>query len=292
MATYSGNNAQATNEVRTYTIDYSNDLPTGGTIASGTAFHTPPSGTAVTPTCVAASPFLYVTVPALTVVGNHYVDALATFSDGEKSAARVAISVLYPTATARPGMSNLISTLRSMANTGLEDYTIANVPYWSDAQLQTVLDRYAAPIRDEPLQAIQIMSGGTVNYFDYQSNSRFFEATTGGSAVFVIRDIGGTAQGTANWSADYERGLISFAADTKGTGYFLTGRSYDVYAAAADVWYQKAAHASEMIDFSTDGHSIKRAHVATMCMKMAQRYESMASVSMSTPVELVRGDMA
>lgn len=193
--------------------------------------------------------------------------------------------------SARSGMSNLITTLRGFTNAGTADYTVSSTAFWSDDQLQTVLDRYATPIRDEPLHAIPIMAGGTVNYLDYQSNSRFYEATTGGSAVFVIRDVGGTAQGTANWSADYERGLISFAADTKGTGYYLTGRSYDVYAAAADVWFQKAAHASEMIDFSTDGHSIKRAHVASAMMTMARRYEAMATVSVSNPVELCRGDL-
>jgi len=194
--------------------------------------------------------------------------------------------------TARAGMSTLLTTLRGMTNAGTADYTVGSATFWSDDQLQAVMDRYVTPIRDEVISGIPIMAGGTVNYLDYQSNNRFFESTDGGTARFVIRDIGGTAQGTANWSADYEKGLISFTADTKGTAYFLTGFSYDVYAAAADVWYQKAAHASEMIDFSTDGHSIKRGHVATMCMKMAQRYESMASVSMSTPVELVRGDMA
>lgn len=194
--------------------------------------------------------------------------------------------------TARNGMSNLITTLRGMTNAGTADYTVSSATFWSDDQLQTVLDRYATPIRDEPLRAIPVMEDGSTVYYDYQSRARFYESTDGGTAVFVIKDINGTAQGTADWSADYERGLITFVSDTKGSAFYLTGRSYDVYAAAADVWYQKAAHASEMIDFSTDGHSIKRAHIATMCMKMAQRYEGMATTAIANPVEMCRGDLA
>lgn len=192
---------------------------------------------------------------------------------------------------ARTGMSNLLSALRGMTNAGTADFTIGTTAYWSDDQLQTICDRYATPIRDEHLKAISSMNtGGAISYFDYQSNSRYYEATTGGTAVFIIRDTTGAIIPSTNWSADYERGAIAFTADTLGVPYYLTGRSYDLNAAAADIWYQKAAHASEMIDFDTDNHKIKRSHIVAAMMKMAQKYEAMATFS-SSPVEMVRGDL-
>ena len=61
MATYSESSIQqGTYEIRKWTVDFTNDLPTAVTVASGTAIHTPPSGTAATLTIAATSP--YVTV--------------------------------------------------------------------------------------------------------------------------------------------------------------------------------------------------------------------------------------
>jgi len=193
---------------------------------------------------------------------------------------------------ARSTMASLISTLRGMTNAGTADFTVGSSTFWSDDQLQTILDRYVFVVRDEYLDAIQQENtGGTVIYKDYQSRNRFFEDTSGGTAQFIIRESAGGSVVSSGWSANYDTGLITFDNDTRGTAYSLSGRSYDVYAAAADVWYQKAAHAAEQIDFSTAGHSIKRSNVYASSIAMAKRYESMASSSVNSGiVEVIRGD--
>ena len=194
--------------------------------------------------------------------------------------------------TARTTMTGLINVLRGMTNAGATDYSVNSVSFWSDDQLQTILDRYATIIRDEALTAMQTFTaGGAVLVTDYQSSNKFFETTSGGTLRFVVKDYTGGTAGTALWSADYERGLVTFVANTSGSAYYLTGYSYDVYAAAADVWYQKAAHASEQIDFSADNHNIKRSHIAAAAYKMAQRYEGLSSSNTSVSVEIDRGDM-
>lgn len=195
--------------------------------------------------------------------------------------------------TARSTMSNLISTLRGMTNAGTADFTVGSSTFWSDDQLQTILDRYVNVIRDETLSPMnEISTGGTVIYKDYQSKSRFFEGTNAGTAQFVIRNpSNGNVSGTADWTANYETGLVSFNADTQGTVYSLSGRSYDVYAAASEVWYQKASHAAEQIDFTTAGHTIKRSNVYAASLAMAKRYEGMATMQVNSGiVELIRGD--
>lgn len=195
--------------------------------------------------------------------------------------------------TARSGMSDLITTLRGMVNAGTADYTVGGITYWSDIQLQTALDRYASQVVDEPLQAVpEMTTGGAITYTEYRSKGRFFETTVSGTSRFVIKDSTGAVV-SSGWSADYEKGVITFTADTLGVSYYLSGTTYDIYAAASDVWYQKAGHAAEMIDFSTGGHNIKRSHITQLALTMARRYENMASTLVnSSPVEMVRGDMA
>ncbi len=80
------------------------------------------------------------TVPAQTVTGIHYVDVIATISDADTPVVRLAIPVVYPTTTARSGMSDIITELRLRASAEANEYSIAGAQYWTDAQLQTILD--------------------------------------------------------------------------------------------------------------------------------------------------------
>lgn len=89
---------QSRSEIRVWDFDFTNDLKEGVTVVSATATHTPPSGTAATPTVGA---ILDNVVPVSLDVGTsaplgvHYLDCLATLSDGEKSALRLAIKVIF-----------------------------------------------------------------------------------------------------------------------------------------------------------------------------------------------------
>lgn len=192
----------------------------------------------------------------------------------------------------RPTMTKLIQLLRGLTNAGESDYTIGNFTYWSRDQLQDALDRHSVSVNDEPIAPKKSLeSGGAISYYDYQSRYRFFETTDGGTLRFIVKDSTGAVQ--TGWTANYENGEITFSTDQAGAVYYLTGTSFDVYAAAADVWYQKAAHAADKIDFSTDGHNIKRSHLVNTALKMAQRYESMAGspVGSTSIGEMVRSDL-
>src|SRR5690349_5080407 len=131
MATFANELAQSTNEVKTFTIDFTNDLPTGGTVIAGTATHTPPYGGTLSPSVLVSNPYLYVTLSNPSSVGVNYLDVLATFNDGDKSSVRVPVNVVYPTATARAGMVDILSDLRGMTDSGPNEYEVAGVPFWS-----------------------------------------------------------------------------------------------------------------------------------------------------------------
>lgn len=273
---------QGTREIRLWTADFTDDLPTGGSITAGTCIHVPPSGTAFVGTTTYTNTTVTSMIGPIAVVGVHYLDIQATYSNAEKSEVRVAFTVNYPPAAARASMADLITNLRSLTAAGMTDYSVAGNPYWTDAQLQTVLDRHGRIVRHEELTSIAYTGVGTVAWFDYQSAKRFYEATDGGTARFVVQDETGATVGTAAWTADYPRGLITFGTSTLGASRFLTGYSYDLNAAAADVWAQKASHYVSAYDVSTDNHSLKRSQIIQNCLLMSKEYARDAAVSSVT----------
>jgi hypothetical protein len=193
--------------------------------------------------------------------------------------------------TIRNTMLDLIRTLRGMTNAGKEDYVLAGtLYYWSDEQLQNVLDRYRLDIVREPLSIIPTMvAGGTIQYLNYQSEYINFESTSGGSAIFYLADGDGDILGTATpYTTDYYRGLITFPSNTLGTPYYLSGSSYDLNMSAADVWRQKAAHYGDMFSFSTDNHRIDKGVLINNALKMAQTFEARSGPVVST---LYRSDI-
>lgn len=292
MATFANQLQQSTSEIHTYTIDYTNDLPSGGTVTAGTATHTPPSGSASTVTTSVSSPYIYATLPAQSVTGVHYVDVVATFSDNDTSAVRIPINVVYPSTAARSGMLYLVDELRILTEASANDYSIGGTPFWTDVQLQNILDQHRDDIIFQQLDIYPVqIAGGSLSYQDYRTPYNWLEETTGGTSILYIQDGTGTTIGTANYTADVRRGQFQFSSDQGGSTYYLTGRTYDINAAAADVWRRKAAHyAPTSFDFSTDNHSIKRSAVYDHCIHMAEYFENQGGQSIES-VMMYRSDM-
>ena len=194
--------------------------------------------------------------------------------------------------TVRSGMSNLIEELRGMAEAGTADYTVGASNYWDDGQVQDILDNHRDDLRFVELAIYpQVVSGGTLQYYDYRAPVGFFEETTGGTAVFFVQASNGATMGTALWNVDYRRGAFTFTQDMRGTVLFLTGRSYDLNAAAADLWRMKAAHyAPSTFNFSTDNHSVSRAQVYDHCTDMAKYFQGISRSAISV-VDRFRGDV-
>jgi len=89
---------QSTSETkRVWTFDFTPDIPSGVTVTSVKAVHVPPSGAPLTPTIggAVATGVYPITLGQLKVQGIHYLDAVATLSDGEGSSIRLAIPCKY-----------------------------------------------------------------------------------------------------------------------------------------------------------------------------------------------------
>jgi len=188
---------------------------------------------------------------------------------------------------ARDGMTDLISLIRDFAVSGTADYTLNTTTYWTDEQLQTVLDRHKLAVVREELVPISSYNAGTVEYLEYRSAYGNYEETTGGTAIFEIEYGTGVTVGTALWSMDYANGILTFDADTAGSAFYINGTSYDVYRAAAEVWRMKAGHHSGAVDFSTDNMTVKRGQMIQNDREQADYY---ANLGRPKFLETERGD--
>ncbi len=177
--------------------------------------------------------------------------------------------------TVRIGMADLILQARSYAQCGSADWTTNGVTYWSDQQIQDVLDRYVDFVEDEPLVwKPEMVGGGTVEYHNAQTRWRYLEQATSGSAYWGIKDGLGATEGTANYTPEYGNGRIRWSADKAGTSFYLTARSYDVHSAAADLWNQKQAYYASWYQFGGDGQTFHREQAYDHAVKMEAQYRA------------------
>jgi len=191
----------------------------------------------------------------------------------------------------RPGMTDVIQEVKARINAGTAFPAQSGTGfYWSSEEIEKVLDRHRLDIWREPLQSQATYEGGTAVYKTFYAGQTYLEETSGGTAVFYLENGLNQQVGTANYSVDYHRGVITFNSDQSGTSHLMTARSYDPDAAAAEIWKMKAAAYTTSFDFSTDNHSIKRGDVMKRCMEMAQFYESRAKSGGFNVTTLYRSD--
>lgn len=190
---------------------------------------------------------------------------------------------------ARNGMSNLIQRVRLLASAGTADLTAGTVAYWTDNQIQDLLDQYR-----QDLNRIQLdyegeyIGGGTIQYRDYYAPVGNLEEAESGTVYWRVEDVDGSAIGTASYSVDYIAGLIRFTADTGGTEYYLRARSYDLNRVAADIWRARAGSVSAFYSFQADNQEFKRSDWFRHCMDMALSFEMQGGV---TQTGLFRNDL-
>lgn len=171
----------------------------------------------------------------------------------------------------RSGMLNLVQRVRDLSDAPTV-YTDSSTPFWADDDIQNILDSNTTFFIDDPLTwRPQTIGGGTVQYHALNSHWRDLEEAESGTARWIVRDGNGADAGTANYTTNYRQGLVTFAADQAGTAYYLTGYSYDVHAAAADVWLERLANFADWYDFSADNQTFNRDQAFEHATKMETR---------------------
>ncbi len=190
--------------------------------------------------------------------------------------------------TARTGMDNLINKLRARSDAGTADYVSGGITFWTDDQLQEILDENRSDVIREPLELHPEQIGGSAVYFSYSWSRRWAEEAASGTAIWRVDDSAGSLIGTASYTPEYGAQTLRFTANTGGSAYFLTYRAFDMDRAAADVWEQKAASVATRFDIKTDNHDLKRSQLAQQYRDMAAQFRRRAGAKVS---QRVRDDM-
>jgi hypothetical protein len=179
---------------------------------------------------------------------------------------------------ARAGMTSLLEELRNLTESTDNDYTVGTTTYWSDDQLQNVLDKHRTDLNRESLRPEVEYDGGTSIWKDYYAPRGHLEqaSSEGGAAVWSVEDADGDEAGTANYTVNYLKGHIRFSSDQNGESYYLRARSYDLYSAAAEIWRIKAGWRVKHVTFTADDQVFKQSDWFRHCLIMASQYEGMA----------------
>ena len=186
-------------------------------------------------------------------------------------------------------MSNLIRRLRGMTQAGTADYSVAGTNWWTDDQLQEVLDANRVDLNHVRVVESPEYEGGTLIYRTFYLGYENLEEVSTGADAFDVEDGRGDTVGTALYTPDYIRGVVRFSNDYSGTALYIRGRSYNLNAAAAQVWREKAAWRADYVDFGSDGQRFSQSQWFNHCWRMAAGYDAAQGV---TSAQLYRSDLA
>ena len=189
--------------------------------------------------------------------------------------------------SARSGMSSILNKLRGMTFAGTADWTLGTATYWDDDHLQEICDANRVDFYEMELQPIPKTVSSQSVWLRYDAPYGNLETIASGTVIWNLTLSDGTQAGTADYSVDYTKGIVTFTADQGGTAWFMTGRSYDMEAAAADVWEQKADYYAVAYDVKTDGHDLNRSQLVKQANERAEYYRGKVG---AYTVEILRGD--
>lgn len=178
----------------------------------------------------------------------------------------------------RPTMAALIARTRQLI------FDLSQVQTFGDDQIQAALDdhrvdvRYAA-LRPQPT----FQQGPNTLYLDYYSDTRYWEDD------YIIQDLSYLDITAQLVTREPITGHWAFASQPQGIGVRITGKSYDVYGAAADLLDQWAGQLKLEFTFSSDLQTFRRDQQVTQLMALAQRYRQQA---LPGNMRIVQGDAA
>jgi hypothetical protein len=171
-------------------------------------------------------------------------------------------------------MQTLVDRLRQYTNAGTAQYTAGATTYWTDDHLEDVLDRHQTWVVEHNLTwRPELQADGATDYLTAIAQYRNLEEAESGSTRWQVRQTTGATESTANYTADYANGRITWSSDQGGTAYMLTGYSFDVYAAAVEVLRHKLAYIDLWYNFSDNNQSFSRSQAKDNIQALINEYQ-------------------
>jgi hypothetical protein len=158
----------------------------------------------------------------------------------------------------RSTMAALISRVRQLIN---DPAGVGQT--WADQDIQDVLDASRIDIFNGSMRAQPTFTGSSLLYLD------FFTDLAGWEDDFVLKQY--LVNVVTPATSEPIVGHWTFALTTLPPVY-ITGKSYDVWRAAADLLERTAAKWALSYDFSSDGQSFRRSQVLPALQSLAHTY--------------------
>lgn len=165
-----------------------------------------------------------------------------------------------------------ILRLRELTEAAFDD-EFHGVLYWSDEQLQTILDRFSTYVPRFPLRSFRVLENGVWQTRVKSFSVDHFLAIEEMAAVY---DENGFAY-TGEHTIDYTRRLVFFGdsfTDTEAM-YSIELTWYDLTRAAADVWRMKAGQRADYIQMQAGTHKSMFQQEYEHCLERQRYFESL-----------------
>lgn len=179
----------------------------------------------------------------------------------------------------RGSMNDLIARVRVL----IGDPSGASQQF-DDQTVQDVLDLSRVNVRNALLRpAPSLVSSGLLNYSDYFADIGHWEADVviQDAAFNILSDMSASDLLTGHWT-------WSLAAPGKIPPLFITGKYYDIYAAAADLLERWAAVWTRAYAIGEAGTTLQRQQVAPAMLAQARQYRKQQLVH---SIPMVRSDL-
>lgn len=161
---------------------------------------------------------------------------------------------------ARSSMAALIARTRLLIN----DPAGASQQF-SDDDIQNVLDTSRQDVFNGPLEAKPTYSSNTIQYLDYFASLGDWEDNTVLKQFLTITVTPSVSEPIV--------GHWQFSTTTLPS-VFITGRTYDVYRASADLLERWAARWALSYNVNVDGQSLQRSQAGAALLTLARQYRT------------------
>jgi len=178
-------------------------------------------------------------------------------------------------------MTQHILELRRMTDASATEVKVNNVQYWTDDQLQGILDAYRHDVLDLPLlPASQREAGNDVTYRYYIPDEVGTWIENDPLYLSVVDENGNAVSG---YTYDSINRYMLFTTNTSGATRLLRCRFFDMRLAAARVWFEKAGHRVALINWKAGGQNLNEDQEYQHCMAMFQAYSGNDGVKSILP---------
>lgn len=166
----------------------------------------------------------------------------------------------------RSSMSNLMARVR-----GLIFDPAGDSQQFTDQDIQDALDPTRQETRYGRLEPLESRApGGAVTYLIFQAPWGDWEED--------VELVDGSYNVLTPSAADYLAGRWTFESEPAGAVVLIVGKSYDLYAAAADLLLRWSASVKFEYTFSPGKGNYTRSQKFAMCMEMVAAYRAKARI--------------